>query len=57
MTGKVSAAAVAKDMTRSFPIKVGLMVGICGGVWSNKADIRLGDVIVSQPAGQHGGVV
>ena len=30
--GKVSAAAVAKDMMRSFPIKVGLMVGICGGV-------------------------
>jgi nucleoside phosphorylase len=55
--GKVSAAAVAKDMMRSFPIKVGLMVGICGGVWSERADIRLGDVVVSQPDGQHGGVV
>jgi nucleoside phosphorylase len=55
--GKVSAAVVAKDMTRSFPIKVGLMVGICGGVWSERADIRLGDVIVSQPDGMHGGVV
>ena len=55
--GKVSATAVAKDMMRSFPIKVGLMVGICGGVWSEKADVRLGDVVVSQPDGQHGGVV
>ena len=55
--GKVSATAVAKDMMRSFPIKVGLMVGICGGVWSERADVRLGDVVVSQPDGQHGGVV
>jgi nucleoside phosphorylase len=55
--GKVSATAVAKDMMRSFPIKVGLMVGICGGVWSERADIRLGDVVVSQPDGVHGGVV
>ena len=29
--GKASAAVVAKDMMRSFPIKVGLMVGICDG--------------------------
>lgn len=55
--GKVSATAVAKDMMRSFPIKVGLMVGICGGVWSKRADVRLGDVVVSQPEGMHGGVV
>jgi nucleoside phosphorylase len=55
--GKASAAVVARDMMRSFPIKVGLMVGICGGVWSGKADIRLGDVVVSQPDGMHGGVV
>jgi nucleoside phosphorylase len=55
--GTVSATAVAKDMMRSFPIKVGLMVGICGGVWSEKADVRLGDVVVSQPDGMHGGVV
>jgi nucleoside phosphorylase len=55
--GKVSAAAVVKDMMRSFPIKVGLMVGICGGVWSERADIRLGDVVVSQSNGMHGGVV
>lgn len=57
MTGNNSAATVAKDMLRSFPIKIGLMVGIGGGVWSRKTDIRLGDVVVSQPEGTHGGVV
>jgi len=35
----------------------GLMVGICGGVWSERADVRLGDVVVSQPDGMHGRVV
>lgn len=55
--GKASAATVAKDMMRTFPIKIGLMVGIGGGVWSKKLDIRLGDVVVSQPTGTHGGVV
>jgi nucleoside phosphorylase len=57
LTGNNSAATVAKDMLRSFPIKIGLMVGIGGGVWSEKVDIRLGDVVVSQPEGKHGGVV
>jgi len=33
------------------------MVGIAGGVWSKKDDIRLGDIVVSQPTGLHGGVV
>ncbi|KAK4957446.1 hypothetical protein LTR10_005409 [Elasticomyces elasticus] len=55
--GKVSAASVAMDMMHSFPIKVGLMVGVGGGVWSEKDDVRLGDVVVSQPDGMHGGVV
>ena len=41
--GNDPAAIVAKDMKRSFPIKFGLMVGIGGGVWSKKADIRLGE--------------
>ncbi|KAF2180123.1 purine and uridine phosphorylase [Zopfia rhizophila CBS 207.26] len=40
-----------------FPIKIGLMVGVGGGVWSRKVDMRLGDVVVSQPDGTHGGVV
>jgi hypothetical protein len=57
VVGTVSATAVAKDMMRSFPIKAGFMVGIGGGVWSEKTDVRLGDVVVSQPDGMHGGVV
>jgi hypothetical protein len=48
---------VAKDMLHSFPaIRFGLMVGI-GGALSGKHDIRLGDVIVSSPVGQTGGVI
>jgi nucleoside phosphorylase len=31
MTGNNSAATIAKDMMRSFDIKMGLMVGIGGG--------------------------
>lgn len=57
VTGKSSASVVATNMLRSFPIKIGLMVGIGGGVPSKSADIRLGDVVVSQPSGMHGGVV
>jgi nucleoside phosphorylase len=57
MTGTNSAAVVATNMMRSFPIRIGLMVGIAGGVWSKEKDIRLGDVIISQPDGMHGGVV
>lgn len=49
LTGKASAAVVAKDMSRSFQLGVRLMVGIGGGVWSESTDIRLGDVVVSQP--------
>ena len=49
---------VAKDMARTFlSIELRLMVGIGGGVPSEKNDIRLGDVVVSMPDGQHGGVV
>jgi nucleoside phosphorylase len=47
VTGKASAATVATNIMRSFPIKVGLMVGIGGGVPSKSVDIRLGDVVVS----------
>jgi len=54
----VSAANVASNMKSSFHnIRMGLMVGIGGGVPSEKYDIRLGDVVVSQPAGDFGGVV
>ncbi|KAK4902524.1 hypothetical protein LTR27_000461 [Elasticomyces elasticus] len=55
--GKASAATVANDMMRSFPIKVGFMVGIGGGVPNDTTDVRLGDVVVSEPTGMHGGVV
>ena len=55
--GNGPAAIVANNMQRSFSIKFGLMVGVGGGVWSNKDDIRLGDVVVSQPMGTHGGVM
>ncbi|KAI1738088.1 purine and uridine phosphorylase [Xylaria scruposa] len=56
--GPVNAANVAKDMTRSFPsLKFALMVGIGGGAPTRKQDIRLGDVVVSVPSGERGGVV
>jgi nucleoside phosphorylase len=57
-TGTNSAAAVAMQMKTTFPaIRFGLMVGIGGGVPRKEADIRLGDVVVSQPGNGHGGVV
>ena len=56
--GKGAAATVATNLTRTFPsIKWRLLVGIGGGVPSDKHDIRLGDVVVSMPDGHHGGVV
>jgi nucleoside phosphorylase len=38
-------------------IRFVLMVGIGGGVPSAELDIRLGDVVISQPHMQHGGVI
>ncbi|KAG9747968.1 purine and uridine phosphorylase, partial [Aureobasidium melanogenum] len=55
--GKAAAATVAVHMMYSFPIKLGLMVGIGGGVPSQVPTIRLGDVVVSMPEGTHGGVI
>ncbi len=60
MYGQIPATAVAKDMVSSFPhIRAGLMVGIGGGIpqSENEIDIRLGDIVVSEPSGQNGGVV
>lgn len=55
--GTTSAAAVARDMLHSFPnVRIGLMVGIGGGVPSLTHDIRLGDVVVSSRDGGKGGV-
>jgi nucleoside phosphorylase len=57
-TGTNSAAAVAMQMRSTFKkIRFGLMVGIGGGAPSTEVDIRLGDVVVSQPQGTFGGVV
>ncbi|XPT03452.1 hypothetical protein M3J09_012545 [Ascochyta lentis] len=57
-TGTNSAAVVATQMLATFKkIRIGLMVGIGGGVPSTQADVRLGDVVVSQPDATFGGVV
>lgn len=56
--GKGAAAVVATNLARSFTaIEWRLLVGIAGGVPSVKHDIHLGDVVISMPEGQHGGVV
>jgi nucleoside phosphorylase len=56
--GNNPAAAVSAQMRATFKaIRFGLMVGIGGGVPSAEADVRLGDVVVSQPHKAHGGVV
>ncbi|PLB44410.1 hypothetical protein P170DRAFT_440709 [Aspergillus steynii IBT 23096] len=56
--GNNIAAVVATHMMNRFPrIAIGLMVGIGGGLPSAKNDIRLGDVVVSIPHLQYGGVV
>ncbi|KAL9094308.1 MAG: hypothetical protein Q9165_003449 [Trypethelium subeluteriae] len=58
--GTVSAARVARDMLRTFTgLRFGLMVGIGGGIpdLQNGVDIRLGDVVVSEPDRIYGGVV
>lgn len=53
--GTISATQVATSMIRSFPsIQIGLLVGIGGGV---PRKVRLGDVVVSTPVGQHSGVI
>ncbi|KAF9893683.1 hypothetical protein FE257_009851 [Aspergillus nanangensis] len=58
LMGTTSSATVAVQMKLKFPsIRFGLMVGIGGGVSTAGADIRLGDVVISQPHMGHGGVV
>lgn len=55
-----AATSVARDMVRTFPhLRFGLLVGIAGGIpdIQAKRDIRLGDVVVSVPTGDHGGVL
>ncbi|PVH92343.1 purine and uridine phosphorylase [Periconia macrospinosa] len=56
--GNNPAAAVAMQMRATFKgIRFGLMVGIGGGVPSTEVDIRLGDVVVSQPDKTFNGMV
>ncbi|KAL4877445.1 nucleoside phosphorylase domain-containing protein [Aspergillus karnatakaensis] len=55
--GTTSATATAFHMRYSFEsIDVCFMVGIGGGA-PGKHDIRLGDIVVSEPFGRYGGVV
>ncbi|KAH8689261.1 nucleoside phosphorylase domain-containing protein [Phaeosphaeriaceae sp. PMI808] len=56
--GNNPAAVVATQLRATFKaIRFALMVGIGGGVPSAEADIRLGDVVVSQPHQTFAGVV
>ncbi|KAE9574438.1 hypothetical protein CGMCC3_g9703 [Colletotrichum fructicola] len=58
--GTNSAATAASLMRSKFPcLRFGLLVGIGSGVpnLDDDIDIRLGDVVISQPEGQHGGVI
>ncbi|KAF1940108.1 hypothetical protein EJ02DRAFT_325509, partial [Clathrospora elynae] len=52
------AATVATQMQATFTkIRFPLMVGICGGVSSAETDVRLRDVVVSQPHRTFAGMV
>lgn len=58
--GTTSAATTASNLLSSLPqIRIGLLVGIGGGIARPEQgrDIRLGDVVVSQPQGTTGGVI
>ncbi|KAK4082847.1 uncharacterized protein Triagg1_1737 [Trichoderma aggressivum f. europaeum] len=62
--GTNAAAQMVTNMLRTFPnIRFGLLVGIGGGVprppdlEDASKDIRLGDVVVGNPKGNHGGVL
>jgi len=53
----VGSMAVNRMMSRFQNIKIGLMVGIGGGLPSEENDIRLGDIVVGKPVGVYGRVV
>ncbi|KAG7414058.1 Vegetative incompatibility protein HET-E-1 [Fusarium oxysporum f. sp. rapae] len=58
--GTTSTATTASNLIHSLPhIRIGLLVGIGGGIArpDQGQDIRLGDIVVSQPDGTTGGVV
>lgn len=55
--GTASAANVATNLSRSYPnVRIGLMVGIGGGAPTSDRDIRLGDIVVSEPENATSGV-
>ncbi|KAB8238262.1 uncharacterized protein BDW43DRAFT_321300 [Aspergillus alliaceus] len=57
--GNTAATIVANNMIRTFSksLRVGLMVGVGGGIPSTMSDIRLGDIVISCPTGNCGGVL
>jgi nucleoside phosphorylase len=56
--GTNSAPRVARDMVRTFSkLRFALVVGIGGGAPTAENDIRLGDVVVSEPRDGLGGVI
>ena len=58
VSGTTSAARVASTLSYTFPsIKFGLMVDVGGGAPNKRNDIRLGDVVVSKPSQNSGGVI
>lgn len=58
MIGNNPAATLTSTMRFTFPsLRFALLVGIGGGIPGKNNDVRLGDVVVSQPSGYFGGVV
>lgn len=58
--GNVSSATTVSSLVHSLPhIRIGVLVGIGGGIAKPDLDqdIRLGDIVVSQPEGTTGGVI
>lgn len=57
--GACAATTVANNMVRTFSksLRIGLMVGVGGGIPSADHDIRLGDIVISCPTASCGGVV
>ncbi|KAL4913624.1 nucleoside phosphorylase domain-containing protein [Aspergillus aurantiobrunneus] len=56
--GTSAAATTVTELRAKFPfLQIGPLVGVGGGVPSTEADIRLGDVVISQPQRNHGGVI
>ncbi|KAH8696621.1 hypothetical protein BGW36DRAFT_343579 [Talaromyces proteolyticus] len=55
--GTISTASVVSHILATFPaVRHGILVGIAGGVPNNQVDIRLGDLVVSEPTADSSGV-